>query len=68
MEDMKIAEYMEEIEEFFNTGKKSNMKTFLLKKLDESFLDIENVYLKFNKKNLEIFLRVLIGYWIIFIC
>ena len=53
MEDMKIAEYMEEIEEFFNTGKKSNMKNFLLKKLDESFLDIENVYLKFNKKNLE---------------
>ena len=53
MEDSKLVEYIEKIGEFFNTGKKASMKNFLLKKLDQSFLDIEEIYLKFNKKNLE---------------
>ncbi|NMB06910.1 MAG: hypothetical protein GX981_00810, partial [Tissierellia bacterium] len=39
--------------EFYGTRKKVNMKSFLLKRLNTSFLDIENTYLKFNNKNLE---------------
>jgi len=37
----------------YNTRKKANMKSFLLKKLNTSFVDIENTYLKFNNEEQE---------------
>ena len=37
----------------YNTRKKANMKSFLLKKLNTSFIDIENTYLKFNNEEQE---------------
>lgn len=53
LEENKLVEYGEEMGELFNTSKKANMKGFILKRLNRSFLDIEKIYLKFNNKAIE---------------
>ena len=40
----------ERIEDIYRAHRKSDMKKFLLRRLDNSFKEIENIYLKFNRE------------------
>ncbi|HZX21018.1 MAG TPA: glucoamylase family protein [Clostridia bacterium] len=44
-----MLDHGEETNVLYRTNKKANVKNFLLSRLDESFKDIENAYLKFNE-------------------
>ena len=47
----RLIQHGEEIGEIYKVNKKVNVKRFLLKRLDDNFKEIENIYLYFNKNS-----------------